>query len=120
MKGELDPASVVWFTHVDSQHCNGWHEMLFQRTRAPALPIFTEAKRYRPGLPVYSFPFKEAPMSADEYMQRTDSALLQPLYVTNLSDDDDSSNEMVDGGDDPDYDDNRSIHSRVSPGFVSR
>lgn len=68
-KGAIDPSKVVWFRDVESPSMAEWGSWLqgFGRSRAlPELPVFEEACKHKPSLPLYSYPFMTAPMSADE------------------------------------------------------
>lgn len=98
-KGVLDTAKVIWYrdvtTHISLEFSdwlrgNGGIETL-------ELPIFAETERYRPCLPIYSYPFMNAPMHIDEYSGSHEQICLLPLDQDYQSPDSDR-----DDGDDDD------------------
>lgn len=91
-KGVIDPAKVIWYRNVEAQQFNFnliW-DMGFDDGDLE-LPVFVDATKYQPSLPLYSYPFMAAPMDSDEYAGIAEHICLLPL-------DEDYS----DGGDDAD------------------
>lgn len=99
-KGVIDPTKVVWYRNLDARRLHiGWpnsHDT-YDGFGGAGLPVFADANKHRPSLPLYSYPFMQAPMLHDEYSQMIESSCLLPLdedYSDDEGDDDD------DGGDD--------------------
>lgn len=96
-KGLLDPSAVVWYRDVADARDLDVLDWLMGDSRKTALPVFEDAHKRKPGLPLYSYPFKYAPMATEEYSSTHDRLPMIPLeldYGTDNDDDDD------DGGDD--------------------
>lgn len=90
-KGKLDPATVIWFDDVAPVrfsmvetlvNCGVGYADL-------ALPVFRDAQRHTPCLPIYSYPFMSGPMSEDEYQGGVERFCLLPLAEDYAGDDDD-------------------------------
>jgi hypothetical protein len=96
-KGVLDPTKVVWYRDLDevpTPHMmwhwldGGWDKDELH------LPVFKSARQHRLCLPIYSYPFKEAPMASDEFSTGHERLMLLPL------DQDFAEDETDDEGDD--------------------
>lgn len=104
-KGIIDPATVVWFRDVKvPPSCWEWGSWLAGfglSTELAPLPVFDGASTRQPSLPLYSYPFMTAPMSADEYQSSIERPCLLPLDEDYDGDDDDDNDDFGDDGDPP-------------------
>lgn len=98
-KGVIDPDKVVWYRNVDDRRLgllgkmplNGFD---FSWRQGIELPVFVDADKRQPSLPLYSYPFKVAPMHIEEYSTAIERVCLLPLdedYLDDENDDDDGS-----------------------------
>ncbi len=98
-KGALDPSRVVWYRDVKTRDL-GFSMDLWMGGWDPSrtLPLFAQAKKLSPGLPLYSYPFMAAPMHRDEYSGGVERTCLLPLdedYADPYDDDDDGESPEV-------------------------
>ncbi len=75
-KGRLSHEDVVWFTDIEAGDPALERVALIDGTNGE-LPIFRATNR--PSLPLYSYPFKDAPMAADELSAGLEMCPLLPL-----------------------------------------
>lgn len=90
-KGVLDTTKVIWYQNIRADIgglIRNWSGRDFHEDGD--LPIFTDADKHKPSLPLYSYPFMTAPMHDEEYrvgtMERT---CLLPLNEDHSDDEDD-------------------------------
>lgn len=114
-KGAINPDSVVWFENIESNSGNhgfdhDWFGMLLGSPSwsKTELPIFKVDKGVSPCLPLYSYPFKISPMSAEEYNTSSDCGNILPLgedYDDEDGDDNDDDEDPPEhpNGPDPSY-----------------
>jgi len=99
-KGAINPSTVVWYKNVPAIDCLRWDGLFYGlsfSTADTALPVFKDANKYQPSLPVYSYPFMSSPMSSDEYLASGERTCLLPLDEDYRKDDDEDDDS---GGDD--------------------
>lgn len=101
-KGDLDTSKVIWYQNIDSSRFQTSH----MSKHAPHdwdnpvnLVVFDDADKHQPSLPLYSYPFMNAPMGSDETAGIQEAACLLPLDRDYPEDDDDG------GDDDEEWDD---------------
>lgn len=107
-KGVVDHTKVVWYQNLDTRQfqgaCHAVQDSLFWNGQ-PNLTVFVDAHKHSPSLPLYSYPFKTAPMHVDEFSDYMEHACLLPLNQDYPDDNGDGD----DGGDDglpyPNWDD---------------
>lgn len=96
-KGVVDPETVIWFRDVKfSRDLLKWCDWLDDVRPAqdiPSLPVFDGGRLLQPSLPLYSYPFMTAPMSADEYGRIGERIILLPLEEDYILDGDVSGKE---------------------------
>lgn len=96
-KGVIDPAKVIWYRNVDPRQLSLEWSMGFEFgdwSKGMKLPVFEDADKHQPSLPLYSYPFKAAPMHRYEYSIAFERLCLLPLdedYLDDEDDDDDGS-----------------------------
>ena len=93
-KGVVDPDKVIWYRNVDISLINGvWSGQLdgFERQMDMVLPVLVGAEKLQQSQPIYSYPFKVAPMHGDEYSVVFERIALLPLDEDYPDDDEDSS-----------------------------
>jgi hypothetical protein len=85
-KGVIDPTKVIWYRSVDGRSLRSnlvWNMQLnndgWNRGAEMELPVFVDADKHQPSLPLYSYPFMTAPMHSDEYSIGMERACLLPL-----------------------------------------
>lgn len=76
-KGVINSREVIWFHDVDPKDTRTWYDWISMGSSK--LPVFVLASKYKPGLPVYSYPFMSAPMAMCEYMGFWEQVCLLPL-----------------------------------------
>jgi hypothetical protein len=99
-KGHLDPSKVVWYSDVRRDGLPRHPHWLDGYGAAVALPILESASTRQPSLPVYSYPFKDAPMASDEYSTSLEMTPMIALHLDYTDDSDDANDD--EGGDDSD------------------
>lgn len=90
-KGVIDVSKVVWYRDVDARQAD-FQGGDWNFSNACSLPVFLHAHKHQPSLPLYSYPFKKAPMHSDEYTTMFERVCLLPLdqdYSGDGGDDDD-------------------------------
>jgi len=90
-KGRVDTAKIVWYRNVDIHEldrifASPFHDIYWGE--GPKLPVFLDAINRQPSLPLYSYPFKTAPMHSDEYSIGSERTCLLPLGEDYPPDDD--------------------------------
>lgn len=91
-KGVLDSEKVIWYREVDVRDLRLETQYgLMGYEGEVQLPVFANAAKHSPALPLYSYPFMAAPMHADEYSVGRERVCLLPL-------DEDYDEDTNDGG----------------------
>ena len=81
-RGDLADLAVTWYSDVEDAGETEWFWSLEEHSwfdKQASLPIFKAAHKHHPSSPVYSYPFKNAPMSSDEYDRSSERTCLLPL-----------------------------------------
>ncbi|TXI23093.1 MAG: hypothetical protein E6Q67_04960 [Roseateles sp.] len=89
-KGVVDSSKILWYRNVRMELSqmplnHGFADWLDGQSRDSLwgpdlrLPIFLDAARYTPSLPLYSYPFATAPLSSFEYQVGSERICLLPL-----------------------------------------
>lgn len=102
-KGALDTTKVVWYRDIPSNELNHLWTSQFDYGECdgdpPLLPIFAEAEKHQPSLPLFSYPFMKAPLHPYEYSGVIEEVCLLPLEQDYESDDDEDEDSTDDDGD---------------------
>lgn len=78
-KGAINASTVIWFRDVVPTDTPRYFETFGTYDALLKLPIFKATTKYQPCLPIYSYPFMDAPMADSEYCHAEESTCLLPL-----------------------------------------